>query len=169
MRSLLQFRDFLATDALLTNYTTIGWIIFWRSIFYFHQNFVWFWFYWNVLKILTNVFWILLKNLWHILLTFFTQKCQTLAKKCHILQFILGKTLQIALQQFLFVKNGILLPKLFWLSMKKKIVLVIEKNVWNSRLKAENLQTFWDPKNNLFKQLLVTKCFFNMFLEVSHI
>ena len=52
---------------------------------------------------------------------------------------------------------------------EKKIVLVIEKNVWNSRLKAENLQTFWDPKNNLFKQLLVTKCFFNMFLEVSHI
>ena len=27
---------------------------------------------------------------------------------------------------------------------EKKIVLVIEKNFWNSRLKAENLQTFWD-------------------------
>ena len=26
----------------------------------------------------------------------------------------------------------------------EKIVLVIEKNFWNSRLKAENLQTFWD-------------------------
>ena len=25
-----------------------------------------------------------------------------------------------------------------------KIVLVIEKNFWNSRLKAENLQNFWD-------------------------
>ena len=26
----------------------------------------------------------------------------------------------------------------------EKIVLVIEKKFWNSRLKAENLQTFWD-------------------------
>ena len=26
----------------------------------------------------------------------------------------------------------------------EKIVLVIEKNFWNSRLKAENLQKFWD-------------------------
>ena len=26
----------------------------------------------------------------------------------------------------------------------KKIVLVIEKNFWNSRLKGENLQNFWD-------------------------
>ena len=27
---------------------------------------------------------------------------------------------------------------------KKKNVLVIEKNFWNSRLKAKNLQIFWD-------------------------
>ena len=26
----------------------------------------------------------------------------------------------------------------------EKIVLVIEKNFWNSRLKAENLQKFWE-------------------------
>ena len=26
----------------------------------------------------------------------------------------------------------------------EKIVIVIKKNFWNSRLKAENLQTFWD-------------------------
>ena len=26
----------------------------------------------------------------------------------------------------------------------EKIILVIEKNFWNSRLKAENLQNFWD-------------------------
>ena len=36
-------------------------------------------------------------------------------------------------------ENGILLPKLFWPTVRK-IVLVIEKNFWNSRLKAENLQ-----------------------------
>ena len=34
----------------------------------------------------------------------------------------------------------------------EKIVLVIEKNFWNSRLKAENFQNFWDHWNNLFKQ-----------------
>ena len=47
--------------------------------------------------------------------------------------------------------NGILLPKLFWHTVKKK-VLVIEKNFWNLRLKVENLQNFWDHLNNLFKQ-----------------
>ena len=39
--------------------------------------------------------------------------------------------------------NGILLPKLFWPTVRK-IVLVIEKNISNSRLKDENLQKFWD-------------------------
>ena len=33
--------------------------------------------------------------------------------------------------------NGILLSKLFWPTVRK-IVLVVEKNFWNSRLKAEN-------------------------------
>ena len=28
--------------------------------------------------------------------------------------------------------------------MWEKIVLVIEKKIWNSRLKADNLQIFWD-------------------------
>ena len=52
------------------------------------------------------------------------------------------------------IKNGILLPKLFWPTVThwEKIVLVIEKNFWNSRLKAKNLQDFWDQLNNLFKQ-----------------
>ena len=31
-------------------------------------------------------------------------------------------------------------------------VLVIKKNFWNSRLKAENLEKFWDHLNNLSKQ-----------------
>ena len=56
-----------------------------------------------------------------------------------------------------------------------KIVLTYcEKNFWNSRLKAENLQNFWDHLNNLFKQWKVRTIFgnrmlFNLFLEVSHI
>ena len=36
-------------------------------------------------------------------------------------------------------RKGILLPKLFQ-PFVKKIVLVVEKNFWNSSLKAENLQ-----------------------------
>ena len=39
-------------------------------------------------------------------------------------------------------------PDLLW----EKIVLVIEKFFWNSRLKAKNLEIFWDHQNNLFKQ-----------------
>ena len=41
----------------------------------------------------------------------------------------------------------------------EKIVLVIEKNFWNSRLKAENLQKFWDHLNDLFKQWKVRTIF----------
>ena len=57
---------------------------------------------------------------------------------------------------------------------EKKIVPVIEKNFWNSRLKAENLQNFWDHWNNLFKQwkfrtIFGNRMLFNLFLEVSHI
>ena len=48
----------------------------------------------------------------------------------------------------------------------EKIVFVIEKIFWNSRLKVENLQKFWDYSNNLLKQWKVriifgNKIFFN--------
>ena len=46
--------------------------------------------------------------------------------------------------------SGILLPKLFWSTLRKKI-LVINKNFWNSRLKTENLHNFLNHMNNLFK------------------
>ena len=39
--------------------------------------------------------------------------------------------------------NGILLPKLFWPSVRKN-AQVIEKKIWNSRHNPENLQKFWD-------------------------
>ena len=42
-----------------------------------------------------------------------------------------------------YIVNGILLPRLFWTTVRKN-VLLIEKNFWNSKLKAENLQTFWE-------------------------
>ena len=41
-----------------------------------------------------------------------------------------------------YIGNGILLPNLFW--QWEKIVIVIEKHFWNSKLEAKNLQKFWD-------------------------
>ena len=41
----------------------------------------------------------------------------------------------------------------------EKIVLVIEKNFWNSKLKAENLKKFWDHFNNLFEKYMVRTVF----------
>ena len=46
----------------------------------------------------------------------------------------------------------------------EKNVLVIGKNFWNSRLKAETLQNFWDCKNNLSKQWKVRTIFGNRIL-----
>ena len=46
---------------------------------------------------------------------------------------------------------GILLPNLFWPTVRKNCSSDRE-NFWNSRLKAENFQNFWDHLNNLFKQ-----------------
>ena len=56
----------------------------------------------------------------------------------------------------------------------EKIVLVIEKKIFNSRLKAENLQNFEITRiiysnSERSGQFLVTGCFFNLFLKVSHI
>ena len=50
---------------------------------------------------------------------------------------------KIVLKIGLWNRNGILLPKMFWPNVRK-IVLVFEKKICNSRLKAENLQKFWD-------------------------
>ena len=76
------------------------------------------------------------------------------------------------------VKNGILLPKLFWPTVRKKCSSDWEKNLkleaegW--RLKAQNVQKIWDHKNNLFKQwkfrtIFDNRMLFNLFLEVSQI
>ena len=47
-------------------------------------------------------------------------------------------------------KIGIFIPKLFWPTVKKNCSGDRE-NFWNSRLKAKNLQNFWDHLYNLFK------------------
>ena len=56
----------------------------------------------------------------------------------------------------------------------EKNVLVIKKNFLNSRLKAKNLQKFWDHYDILLKQWKVgpifeAEYFFNLFLEVSQV
>ena len=48
--------------------------------------------------------------------------------------------------------------------LREKIVLVIEKNFWNWRLKAKNFQNFWYHLNNLFKQSKVRTIFGNRML-----
>ena len=55
----------------------------------------------------------------------------------------------------------------------ENIVLVTKKNFWNSRLKAENLQSFEITKtiysnSKRSEQFLITESFFNLFLEVSN-
>ena len=42
------------------------------------------------------------------------------------------------------VKNWYFVTKIVLTYWEKKIVLAIEKNFWNSRLKAENLQNIWN-------------------------
>ena len=83
-------------------------------------------------------------NLWPKFLIWPTNKVLQKLKK----MFHLSKLKEISSKNKI---NGILLPKLLW-PIVRKIVLVIEKNFWNSRLKAENLQNFWDHQNNSFEQ-----------------
>ena len=42
------------------------------------------------------------------------------------------------------IKKWYFVTKIVLTNCEKKIVVVIEKKLWNSRLKAENLQNFWD-------------------------
>ena len=101
-------------------------------------------------------------------------------EKCLIYWFWLYKVVKdyfffqifVAFSEYLNL-NGILLPKLFWPTVRKNCSSDREI-FWNSRLKAENLQKFCDHQNNLFKQwkgrtILGNKCSFNLFLEVFQI
>ena len=70
-------------------------------------------------------------------------------------------------------KTGILLPKLFCTTVRK-IVLVIEKNFWNWGKRPRIFKSFEITKtiysnSKMSVQFLVTECFFNLFLEISHI
>ena len=66
-------------------------------------------------------------------------------------------------------KNGILLPKLFWPTVRKNCFSDREK-LLNSRLKAKNLQYFWDHYYNLFKLWKIRTIFGNRMVkgEILH-
>ena len=70
-------------------------------------------------------------------------------------------------------RNGILLPKLFWPTVRKNCSSDRE-NFWNSRLKAripkifEITRTIYSNSERS-EQFLVKECSFNLFLEVSQI
>ena len=61
-------------------------------------------------------------------------------------------------------KHGILFPKLFWSTVRKKCSCDQEKPL---ELKAEGkkIAKFWDHKNNLFKQWKVRTIFGNRMLS----
>ena len=66
---------------------------------------------------------------------------------------IISITINIIIGMFVFpVEYWHFVSKIILTCCEKKIVLVIQKNFWNSRLKVENLQTYWDHWNNLLKQ-----------------
>ena len=72
------------------------------------------------------------------------------------------------------IRIGILLPKLFWPTVRKKCSSDWEK-LLKFQAEGREFQKFWDHYNNLFsnsersEQFLVTECFFNLLLEVSKI
>ena len=58
--------------------------------------------------------------------------------------------------------------KIVLIYCEKKIVLVIEKNFWKICKIFEITRTMYSNSERS-EQFLVTECFFNLFLEVSHI
>ena len=61
-----------------------------------------------------------------------------LSYSARILQDTKLQTIYVSFRQWYFV------TKIVLTYCEKKILIVIDKNFWNSRLKAKNLQNFWD-------------------------
>ena len=72
--------------------------------------------------------------------------------------------------QISYGKNGILLPKLFWPAVRKKCSSDQEKFEAEGRKFSKYLRSLEQfIQSERSEQLLVTECFFNLFLEVSKI
>jgi hypothetical protein len=70
--------------------------------------------------------------------------------------------------------NGILLPKLFWPTVRKKCSSNRERTLeirgWRPRIcKTFEITRTIYSNSERSEQFLVTECFFNLFLEVSHL
>ena len=70
------------------------------------------------------------------------------------------------------MRNGILLPKLFWPTVKKNVLVSDKKFLKFDAESREfskilsSLEQFIQTESS--EHFLVTACFFNLFLEVSH-
>ena len=70
--------------------------------------------------------------------------------------------------------NGILLPKLFWPTVRKNCSSDQEK-LWKFEAEGREIANFLEITRTIYssnersEQFLVTECFFNLFLEVSQI
>ena len=69
--------------------------------------------------------------------------------------------------------NGILLPKLFWPTVRKNCISNREKHL-KFEAEGQEFATFLRSLEQFIQTVrselfLVTECFFNLFLEVSHI
>ena len=106
----------------------------------------------------------------------------TLVKVCHIIKLFIKERKASKVFNLLkgidnkTVRNGILLPKLSWPIVRKNCSTDREKNL---KFEAEHrefakkfrsLEQFWIYSNReRSEKFLVRECFFNLFLEGSHI
>ena len=67
--------------------------------------------------------------------------------------------IDVVLDYFLLLNDILLNTKIVLIYCEKKIVLAIEKNFSNSRLKAENLQTFWGSLEQFIQTVKVQNNF----------
>ena len=81
------------------------------------------------------------------------------------------RSIEIVENFFSVTINGILLPKLFWPTVRKNCSSDWEKKIrgWRSRI-CKFLEIAWTIYSNSERseQFLVTEWFFNLFLEVFH-
>ena len=93
------------------------------------------------------------------------------SRKCWILH-VRNYYKQVSSLPFLAGKKWYFVTKIVLTYCEKKIVLVIKKNLWNSRPRIfrifEITRTIYSNSERS-EQFLVTECFFNLFLEVSQI
>ena len=86
----------------------------------------------------------------------------------------LQQSIHNGLNPFLMRYNGILLPKLFWYTVRKKCFSDREKNFEIRGRRPRICKNFAITRtmcsnSERSEQFLITECFFNLFLEVSHI